>query len=65
MRALGHPATVFPTHWMYCGAPAWQESMMKNVQQFAEEVKAAPPQTHVVIPQCFEPTAIGHQEHQQ
>jgi len=59
MRALGHPATVFPTHWLYCGAPAWQESMTKNVQQFAEEVKAASPQAHVVIPQCFEPTAIG------
>jgi L-ascorbate metabolism protein UlaG (beta-lactamase superfamily) len=65
MRALGHPATVFPTHWLYCGAPAWQESMMKNVQQFAEEVKASSPQTHVVIPQCFEPTLIGQEEHQQ
>ena len=59
MRALGHPATVFPTHWLYCGAPAWQDSMMKNVNDFAEEVKLKSPAGRVIIPQCFEPVSIG------
>lgn len=64
MRALGHPATVLPTHWLYCGAPAWQESMTKNAQEFAQEVKAASPESRVIIPNCFEPIAIGPQKHQ-
>jgi L-ascorbate metabolism protein UlaG (beta-lactamase superfamily) len=59
MRALGHPSTVFPTHWLYCGAPAWKESMTKNALEFAQEVKAASPETTVIIPECFEPTVIG------
>lgn len=58
MRALGHPATVFPTHWLYCGAPAWQDSMMKNAKEFADEVRAASPETHVIIPGCFEPITL-------
>jgi L-ascorbate metabolism protein UlaG (beta-lactamase superfamily) len=58
MRALGNPPTVFPTHWLYCGAPAWQESMTKNVQTFAAEVKAHSSTTNVVIPNCFEPVVI-------
>jgi len=65
MRALGHPATVFPTHWLYCGAPAWKDSMTKDVKEFAEEVKATSPETNVIIPNCFEPTVIGPQEHRE
>jgi L-ascorbate metabolism protein UlaG (beta-lactamase superfamily) len=61
MKALGHPATVFPTHWLYCGAPAWQESMTKNVKEFAQEVKSASPQSNVIIPDCFEPVSIRQQ----
>lgn len=61
MRALGHPATVFPTHWLYCGATAWKDSMTKNVMEFAQEVKATSPESNVIIPNCFEPTAIGQQ----
>ncbi len=60
MRALGHPATVFPTHWLYCGAPAWKDSMTKDVNEFAQEVETASPQTKVIIPNCFEPVLIGH-----
>jgi L-ascorbate metabolism protein UlaG (beta-lactamase superfamily) len=61
MRALGHPATVFPTHWLYCGAPAWKDSMTKNVMEFAQEVKATSPESNVIIPNCFEPTVVGQQ----
>lgn len=61
MRATGHPATVFPTHWLYCGAPAWKDSMTKDVQEFAQEVKATSPESNVIIPNCFEPTVIGQQ----
>lgn len=63
MRALGHPATVFPTHWLYCGAPAWKDSMTKDVKEFAQEVKATSPESNVIIPNCFEPTVIGRQTH--
>ncbi len=63
MRALGHPATVFPTHWLYCGAPAWKDSMTKNVNDFAQEVKTVSPQTEVIIPNCFEPVSLGPQKH--
>ncbi len=63
MRATGHPATVFPTHWLYCGAPAWKDSMTKDVQDFAQEVKATSPETNVIIPNCFEPIFIGRQTH--
>ncbi len=59
MRALGYPSTVFPTHWLYCDAPAWKDSMTKNVNEFAQEVKAASPQTKVIIPNCFEPVPMG------
>ncbi len=65
MRALGHPATVFPTHWLYCGAPAWQEPMMKDVKEFAQEVKATSPDSNVIIPNCFEPIVVGREEHRQ
>ncbi len=61
MRALGHPATVFPTHWLYCGAPAWKDSMTHNVKEFAEEVKATSPESNVIIPNCFEPIMIGQE----
>jgi L-ascorbate metabolism protein UlaG (beta-lactamase superfamily) len=63
MRALGYPATVFPTHFLYCGAPAWQELMMKNVKEFAEEVKLKSPASRVIIPQCFEPVSLGQANH--
>ena len=64
MRALGHPATVLPTHWLYCSAPAWQESMTKDVGEFAQEVKVTSPGSRVIIPNCFEPNAIGPLKHQ-
>ena len=59
MRALGYPANVFPTHWLYCGAPAWKDSMTSEVKEFAREVRAASPETKVIIPACFESTVIG------
>jgi hypothetical protein len=64
MRALGHPATVFPTHWLYCGVPASKDSMTKNVMEFAQEVKTTSPESNVIIPNCFEPTIIAKQNQQ-
>ncbi len=61
MRALGYPPIVFPTHWLYCGAPAWKEPMTKDVMDFAQEVKTTSPETNVIIPKCFEPTLIAQQ----
>jgi hypothetical protein len=36
---------------------------MKDVQQFAQEVKATSPDSRFIIPNCFEPIAIGQQNH--
>ena len=63
MRALGHPHTVFPTHWFYCGAPAWKDVQTKDVKEFAREVESASPESKVVIPNCFDPVVIGSDRH--
>ena len=58
MRALGHPPLVMPTHWdAYGWAPA-QERARAEAQQFADEVRAASPNTRVIIPKHFEPIAV-------
>lgn len=58
MRALGRPPLVMPTHWdAYGWAPA-QERARAEAQQFANEVKAASPNTRVIIPKHFEPITV-------
>ncbi|MBA3560446.1 MAG: hypothetical protein H0W30_17830, partial [Gemmatimonadaceae bacterium] len=49
MRALGHPAIVFPTHI----SPEDAE-----VKVFAREVNVASPRTRVMIPTKFEPIVV-------
>jgi L-ascorbate metabolism protein UlaG (beta-lactamase superfamily) len=58
MRALGQPALVMPTHWdRYGWAPA-QQKAQADAQQFAEEIRAASPNTRVMIPKHFEAIAV-------
>jgi hypothetical protein len=54
MRALGCPATVFPTHWDSLDSMS-HEQAVKGAQEFANEVKAACPKTNVIIPDYFKP----------
>ena len=58
MRALGHPPLVMPTHWDARGWAPAQERARAEAQQFADEVKAASPNTRVIIPKHFEPIAV-------
>ncbi len=58
MRALGYPPLVMPTHWdAYGWAPA-QAQARAEAQRFADEVKAASPNTRVIIPKHFEPISV-------
>jgi L-ascorbate metabolism protein UlaG (beta-lactamase superfamily) len=52
MRALGCPATVFPTHWDSFGSMS-HEQAVKGAEEFASEVKQACPDTNVIIPDYF------------
>lgn len=58
MRALGHPSLVMPTHWDAYGWVPAQERALAEAQQFAEEIKAASPNTQVIIPKHFEAIAV-------
>ena len=53
MRALGHPPLVTPTHWDAYGWAAAQERARVEAQQFANEVKAASPNTRVHHSEAF------------
>jgi L-ascorbate metabolism protein UlaG (beta-lactamase superfamily) len=52
MRALGCPATVFPTHWDSIGSMS-HEQAVNGAQEFASEVKQGCPNTNVIIPDYF------------
>jgi L-ascorbate metabolism protein UlaG (beta-lactamase superfamily) len=52
MRALGCPATVFPTHWDSFGSMS-HEQAVKGAEEFASEVKQACPDANVIIPDYF------------
>jgi L-ascorbate metabolism protein UlaG (beta-lactamase superfamily) len=54
MRALGCPATVFPTHWDSLDSMSHEQAVM-GAQEFANEVKTACPKTNVIIPDYFKP----------
>jgi len=58
MRALGYPPLVMPTHWDASGWAPAQARARAEAQQFADEVKAASPNTRVIIPNHFEPITI-------
>jgi L-ascorbate metabolism protein UlaG (beta-lactamase superfamily) len=56
MRVLGSPPLVIPTHWDNFLLPysASQQTAIDAVQQFVREVKAASPNTNVIVPNYFE-----------
>ena len=60
MRALGYPALVLPTHWDNFMAPygASQQPAIDALQPFLQEVKAASPNTRVIVPKYFEPITL-------
>jgi L-ascorbate metabolism protein UlaG (beta-lactamase superfamily) len=60
MRALQFPALVLPTHWDNFTAPyeASQQSSIDALQSFLEEMKAASPNTKVMVPKYFEAIAL-------
>lgn len=60
MRDLGFPALVLPTHWDNFMAPysASEQPAIDAVQSFAREVKAASPDSKVIVPKYFEPIPL-------
>jgi L-ascorbate metabolism protein UlaG (beta-lactamase superfamily) len=60
MRDLGFPALVLPTHWDNFMAPysASEQPAIDAVQPFVQEVKAASPNTKVIVPKYFEPIVL-------
>ena len=57
MRALADPAVVFPTHWDDYGIKPRADAL-KQVDTFAAEVRAASPQTRVIVPNYFTPVTL-------
>jgi L-ascorbate metabolism protein UlaG (beta-lactamase superfamily) len=60
LRALRCPPLVFPTHWDNFFAPygVSQQSSVDALQSFVQEVRAASPNTKVVVPKYFEPIPL-------
>jgi L-ascorbate metabolism protein UlaG (beta-lactamase superfamily) len=60
MRALQYPPLVLPTHWDNFLVPyeASQKPALDALQSFVAEIKAASPNTKVVIPKYFEPIRL-------
>jgi hypothetical protein len=60
MRALGNPAVVLPTHWDRFNVPhtVSQAPAVERLQSFIAEVKAASPQTKVIVPEYFKPVSF-------
>jgi hypothetical protein len=52
LRALGCPATVFPTHWDSVGSMSHKQAV-NGAQEFASEVKQGCPNINVIIPDYF------------
>lgn len=57
MRALGYPAVVFPTHWDDYGTKP-RSAALKQVETFVSEVRAASPETKVIVPEYFKATEL-------
>ncbi len=60
MRALGNPPLVLPTHWDRFNVPygVSQQPAVDRLQSFIAEVKAASPQTVVIVPEYFQPISL-------
>jgi L-ascorbate metabolism protein UlaG (beta-lactamase superfamily) len=61
LRALGYPRLVLPTHWDRFNGPydVSQQPAIERLQSFIAEVKAASPETKVIVPKYFEPITVG------
>jgi L-ascorbate metabolism protein UlaG (beta-lactamase superfamily) len=61
LRALHFPALVIPTHWDSFLAPygVSQKSSEDALQSFVQEVRAASPNSKVIMPKYFEPIALA------
>lgn len=64
MRALHYPELVLPTHWDNFMAPysASEQPALEAVQSFVQEVKAASPNSRVIVPKYFEAIALDDTE---
>jgi L-ascorbate metabolism protein UlaG (beta-lactamase superfamily) len=60
LRALGNPRMVLPTHWDRFNVTynVAQDPAVERLQTFVAEVKAASPETKVVVPKYFEPVVM-------
>jgi hypothetical protein len=58
LRALGDPPLVLPTHWGRFNVPysTSQKPAIERLQSFLAEVKAASPNTGVVVPETSNPS---------
>ena len=64
MTALHLPGIVVPTHWDQFNVPYGfsQQHAIDRVQSFVQEVKAASPETRVIVPEHFKPIVIGRSQ---
>lgn len=64
MRDLHYPALVLPTHWDNFLAPysASQQTALKALESFVEEIVAASPKTKVIVPKYFEAIPLRPQK---
>jgi L-ascorbate metabolism protein UlaG (beta-lactamase superfamily) len=60
MRDLHFPPLVLPTHWDNFFAPygVSQQPSVDALQSFVQEIKAASPNTKVIVPKYFEPIPL-------
>jgi len=60
LRATGFPPLVLPTHWDRFNVPysASQQPAIERLQSFIAEVKAASPNTQVIVPAYFQPITV-------
>jgi L-ascorbate metabolism protein UlaG (beta-lactamase superfamily) len=60
LRALGNPPLVLPTHWDRFNVPysTSQQSAIDRLQSFLAEVKAASPNTRIIVPEYFQPIVV-------
>jgi L-ascorbate metabolism protein UlaG (beta-lactamase superfamily) len=62
MRALGNPRVVLPTHWDSWDSKSLDDAL-RNVREFASEIRSASPGSKVIIPEYFKPLALGSGAH--
>jgi L-ascorbate metabolism protein UlaG (beta-lactamase superfamily) len=60
LRALGNPVLVLPTHWDRFNVPynVSQQPAVDRLQSFIAEVRAASPNTRVIVPEYFKPISL-------